>query len=101
VIKLVPMVGWLLSGLLSGVGTWLLGQTLLRFYEEEVILPRPPKVPLDAVKQGLTHGAEQIRRHIHPEHVTHLYTRVTRRNGHANGAGEGDEVQEIPVVEEG
>ena len=99
-IKLVPMVGWLLSGLLSGVGTWLLGQTLLRFYEEEVILPRPPKVPLDALKHGLTQGAEQIRQHVHPERFTDLYTRVTNRRGQSNRAGSSDDVQEIPVIEE-
>lgn len=32
-LKLVPFVGWLLSALLSGLSTWLLGMALIRHYE--------------------------------------------------------------------
>lgn len=40
-IKLIPVIGWLLSGLLSGVSTWLLGSALARYYEEERLLATP------------------------------------------------------------
>jgi uncharacterized protein (DUF697 family) len=35
--KLVPVLGWLVSAGLSGLGTWLLGNALLRYYEGEPI----------------------------------------------------------------
>lgn len=34
-LKVIPLIGWLLSGLLSGVSTWLLGNALRRYYEQE------------------------------------------------------------------
>jgi uncharacterized protein (DUF697 family) len=37
--KLVPVLGWLVSAGLSGLGTWLLGHALLRYYEGEPLLP--------------------------------------------------------------
>ncbi len=40
-LKLVPFVGWLLSGLLSGASTWLLGQALVRYYQEERVISIP------------------------------------------------------------
>lgn len=36
-LKIIPFVGWLLSGLLSGVSTMLLGHALLRYYENDEI----------------------------------------------------------------
>jgi len=44
-LKLVPLVGWLLSGLLSGMSTWLLGQALLRHYQEQQVIPLPAWQP--------------------------------------------------------
>lgn len=35
--KLIPVIGWLVSGLLSGASTWLLGNALLRYYENDRI----------------------------------------------------------------
>ncbi|RIK56869.1 MAG: hypothetical protein DCC57_02665 [Chloroflexi bacterium] len=43
-LKLLPLFGWLLSGALSGVSTFLLGHTLLRYYEEERLWPTAPPV---------------------------------------------------------
>ncbi|MDQ3248311.1 MAG: hypothetical protein M3Q45_03790 [Chloroflexota bacterium] len=34
-LKLTPLVGWLLSALLSGISTWLFGRALMRYYQEE------------------------------------------------------------------
>lgn len=34
-LKVIPFIGWLLSGTLSGVSTWLLGAALRRYYEQE------------------------------------------------------------------
>lgn len=48
-IKLVPVVGWLLSGVLSGASTWLLGAGLARYYEEEHPLA-PPNIRLGMLK---------------------------------------------------
>lgn len=45
VLKLVPLVGWLLSGLLSGVSTWLLGQALIRHFQEQQVIPIPDWQP--------------------------------------------------------
>jgi uncharacterized protein (DUF697 family) len=51
-LKLAPLVGWLLSAALSGSSAWLLGRTLVRYYEQErfmhLALPRPtlPRLPL-------------------------------------------------------
>lgn len=44
-LKLVPLVGWLLSGLLSGASTWLLGQALIRHYQEQQVIPLPAWQP--------------------------------------------------------
>ncbi len=51
-IKLIPFVGWLLSGLLSGVSTWLLGSALARYYEEERLLATPD-LRLSRLKESL------------------------------------------------
>jgi len=45
VLKLVPLVGWLLCGLLSGASTWLLGQALIRHYQEQQVIPLPAWQP--------------------------------------------------------
>lgn len=41
-LKLLPLFGWLLSGALSALSTYLLGHALLRYYEEEQLLPELP-----------------------------------------------------------
>lgn len=41
-LKLLPLFGWLLSGALSALSTYLLGHALLRYYEEERFLPPLP-----------------------------------------------------------
>lgn len=43
-LKLLPLFGWLLSGALSGGSTFLLGHTLLRYYEEERLWPTMPSL---------------------------------------------------------
>lgn len=37
-VKLVPVVGWLLSGLSSGLSTWPIGHAFLRYYERDHIV---------------------------------------------------------------
>lgn len=37
-VKLLPIVGWLLSAGISGASTWLLGQALVRYYEDDLHL---------------------------------------------------------------
>lgn len=55
-LKLVPLVGWLLSGLLSGISTWLMGQALVRHYRELQVIPLPnwhPQVWADQMRRGV------------------------------------------------
>ncbi|GAB4520256.1 MAG: hypothetical protein Kow0047_31470 [Anaerolineae bacterium] len=37
-LKLIPIVGWLVSAAISGASTWLLGETLLRYFREERVV---------------------------------------------------------------
>jgi len=40
VVKVVPVVGWIVSGLLGGVATWVVGQTALAVFEQQLTLDR-------------------------------------------------------------
>ncbi len=51
-LKLLPLVGWLLSGLVSGLSTWLLGTGLVRYYEQEEIFALP-ETPVATWKAGI------------------------------------------------
>ena len=44
ILKLVPFIGWLLSAILSGVSTWLLGHALYRYYEQDQVWVLPAGV---------------------------------------------------------
>lgn len=63
-LKLVPLVGWLLSGLLSGASTWLLGQALIRHYQEQQVIPMPdwkPEVWAEQLQNQRTRMAQRTR----------------------------------------
>jgi uncharacterized protein (DUF697 family) len=102
VLKLVPMVGWLLSGLLSGVSTWLLGKTLVRYYEEEEILPAPPKVSLGDLKVSLAIQVEHLRYSGPITRLAHLRQQMARRMTEQKRANQLDheEVQTISIIDE-
>lgn len=108
VMKLIPMVGWLLSGLFSGGSTWLFGQALVRYYEEEVILPKAPKVSLDILKESVVSGAEHLRHSGPVTKLARLRQQVaSSRNGRdRNGRRQPEtthadaEPQEIPIWDE-
>lgn len=61
-LKLVPFVGWLLSGLLSGASTWLLGQALVRYYQEERVISLPPWRPPSWTRPSPGDALAQVRR---------------------------------------
>ncbi len=70
-VKLVPVIGWALSGLLSGVSTLLLGHAFLRYYERDQVVnlraagavlqrgARRTLLPLRTVRQQL--GRQRLR----------------------------------------
>jgi uncharacterized protein (DUF697 family) len=60
-IKLVPVLGWLLSGVFSGLSAWTLGQMLLGYYAEGRLLTLPP------VRQALRSPRARLPRWWRPQ----------------------------------
>lgn len=92
-LKLVPLVGWLLSGLLSGASTWLLGQALIRHYQEQQVIPMPdwkPEVWAEQLQSQRTRMAQRTR--IFTDRMGKLKTRRA-----AQEVQNGADARDIPI----
>ena len=89
-LKLVPLVGGLLSGLLSGLSTWLLGQALVRHYQEQQVIPLPAWQP-DVWVEQLAHRRTQMAR-IFTDRMGKV-----RRKGFKRGQYAAAEAQEVKI----
>ncbi|HRJ42745.1 MAG: hypothetical protein KJZ86_23075 [Caldilineaceae bacterium] len=92
-LKLVPLVGWLLSGLLSGASTWLLGQALIRHYQEQQVIPLPVWPP-EMWKERLANQRTRTTRmrRIFTDRLGKIRSRKAGR-----GMSGGPEAQEIHI----
>lgn len=93
-IKLIPVVGWLLSGILSGLSTFLMGEALVRYYEEELhfSLPRPSLGDLGSRLAGKRLAMRQRAATWHGQ--------VRYRRGKKSPPSPGEVSQEIPISDD-
>lgn len=100
-LKLMPLVGWALSAAVSGGGAWMLGQTLIRYYERGALVDWP-----DPALQKAWHHAKATGSNLADAGST-----IGKRSWHNTQSrlvpwlervkrNTPDQVSEIPVVNE-
>jgi uncharacterized protein (DUF697 family) len=94
-VKLIPVLGWLLSGALSGASTLLLGHALLRYYENDQIWDWPATMDAWGYHAAYVKRSTRLRLQALKRRTVGM---VRRRPGSdAQELGAGAPTQEIPV----